>query len=95
MVLPLIALVAPDGYNGVIQLEGSMDYLTTKETAVLLNISPRGVRKQVERGNISATVVSGLMLIKKIEVDRFLKNRKPRKVKSVESEGTNSKATVG
>lgn len=91
----MIADVAPDGYNGIGQLEGTMDYLTTKEAAVLLGISPRGVRKQVERGNIPAAVISGLMLIKKIEVDRFLKNRKPRKVKSVESEGTDSKATVG
>lgn len=53
-----------------------MDLLTTAEVAVRLGLSPRGVRKHAERGNLKFVMMADRLFFSEAMVADFEKNRK-------------------
>ena len=56
----------------------SADYMTTKQLAKALGLTPRGVRWNIERGRIKAYRVPGWQShyrIPRLEVERMLRGR--------------------
>lgn len=53
-----------------------MDLLTTAQVAVRLELSPRGVRKHAERGNLKFIMIGDRLLFTEDMVTEFEKTRR-------------------
>ncbi len=53
-----------------------MDFLTTAQLALRLKLTPRGVRKHAERGNLKFIMIGDRLLFTEDMVTEFEKNRR-------------------
>lgn len=71
-----------DGHPRGDRLESSVaNYLTVGDAAVILGLSPDGVRKAVSTGRLSiaATTPNGMRLFSPSEIQRFKRSREARR----------------
>lgn len=52
------------------------DFYTVKELAELLGLLPGSITKQINKGNIKAEKIGNSYIIKKADVESYLKERK-------------------